>query len=103
MAVTSKERHPMLPEVPTVAEKGYPDFEALSWQGLFAPAGTPEDIVALLNKEVNVALKSPEIHEYFIARGFAVGGSGAEEYKAFIAAEAKKWAGIVKASGAKPD
>jgi tripartite-type tricarboxylate transporter receptor subunit TctC len=100
LAVTSKQRHPMFPNVPTIAESGYPGFEALSWQGMFAPAGTPASIVNTLNKEVNVALKSPDIHEYFASRGFAVGGSSADEYKAFIEAEAKKWAEIVKASGA---
>ena len=103
LAVTSKERHPLFPNVPTVAESGYPGFEALSWQGLFAPPGTPADIVEKINKDVNVALTSPDIQEYFVSRGFKLGGSSAGEYKAFIESETKKWAAIVKASGAKPD
>ncbi|MCV0438803.1 MAG: tripartite tricarboxylate transporter substrate binding protein [Hydrogenophaga sp.] len=103
LAVTSRERHPLLPNVPTVAESGYPDFEALSWQGMFAPPGTPAAIVEKINKDVNAALASADIQEYFVSRGFRLGGSSASEYKAFIEAETKKWATIVKASGAKPD
>ncbi len=103
LAVTSKERHPLFPNVPTVAESGYPGFEALSWQGLFAPPGTPAAIVEKINKDVNTALASPDIQEYFVSRGFKLGGSSATEYKAFIESETKKWAAIVKASGAKPD
>ncbi|WP_066271336.1 tripartite tricarboxylate transporter substrate binding protein [Hydrogenophaga palleronii] len=103
IAVTSKERHPLYPNVPTVAESGYPGFEALSWQGLFAPPGTPAAVVERLNKDVNAALASPDIQDYFVSRGFKLGGSSATDYKNFIEAEASKWAGIVKASGAKPD
>lgn len=103
LAVTSKERHPLFSSVPTVAESGYPGFEALSWQGMFAPPGTPADIVEKINKDVNVALTSPDIQEYFVSRGFKLGGSSATEYKTFIESETKKWSAIVKASGAKPD
>ncbi|WP_288253571.1 tripartite tricarboxylate transporter substrate binding protein [uncultured Hydrogenophaga sp.] len=103
IAVTSKERHPLFPNVPTVAESGYPGFEALSWQGLFAPPGTPAAVVDKINKDVNAALASPDIQEYFVSRGFKLGGSGAAEYKTFIEAENKKWAGIVKTAGVKPD
>ncbi len=103
LAVTSRERHPLFPNVPTVAESGYPGFEALSWQGLFAPPGTPPAIVEKINRDVNAALASPDIQEYFVSRGFKLGGSSASEYKAFIESETRKWAGIVKAAGVKPD
>jgi tripartite-type tricarboxylate transporter receptor subunit TctC len=103
IAVTSKTRHKMLPNVPTIAESGYPGFEALSWQGLFAPAATPPAIVEQLNREVNKALASADIQEYFGSRGFTLGGSSAAEFKAFVKVEADKWAKIVQASGAKPD
>jgi len=103
IAVTSKTRHKMLPNVPTIAESGYPGFEALSWQGLFAPAATPPAIVEQLNREVNKALASADIQEYFGSRGFTLGGSSATEFKTFIQVEADKWAKIVQASGAKPD
>ena len=103
LGVTSKERHPMFPNVPTVAESGYPGFEALSWQGLFAPAGTPPAIVEKINQDVNAALKSAEFQEYFGSRGFTLGGSSANEFKAFIESEVKKWANIVKTAGVKVD
>jgi tripartite-type tricarboxylate transporter receptor subunit TctC len=103
LGITSKERHPMFPNVPTVAESGFPGFEALSWQGLFAPAGTPTAVVEQINKDVNAALKSAEFQEYFGSRGFTLGGSSAGEFKAFIEGEVKKWAGIVKAAGVKVD
>ncbi len=103
IAVTSKTRHKMLPNVPTIAESGYPGFEALSWQGLFAPAATPPAIVEQLNREVNKALASADIQEYFGSRGFTLGGSSASEFKAFVKVEADKWAKIVQASGAKAD
>lgn len=103
IAVTSKTRHKMLPNVPTIAESGSPGFEALSWQGLFAPAATPPAVVEQLNREVNKALSSADIQEYFGSRGFTLGGSSATEFKAFVKVEADKWAKIVQASGAKPD
>jgi tripartite-type tricarboxylate transporter receptor subunit TctC len=103
IAVTSKQRSPLLPDVPTVAESGYPGFEALSWQGLFAPAGTPPAIVEQLNREINKALASADMHEYFGSRGFTLGGSTPAEFQAFVRGEVAKWGKIVKASGAKPN
>ena len=101
IAVTSKQRSPLLPNVPTIAESGYPGFEALSWQGMFAPAGTPPAIVEQLNREVNKALASPDMHEFFGSRGFTLGGSTPAEFSDFVQAEVTKWGRIVKASGAK--
>ncbi|HVR48360.1 MAG TPA: tripartite tricarboxylate transporter substrate binding protein [Pseudorhodoferax sp.] len=103
LAVTSRQRHPMLPQVPTVAESGYPGFEALSWQGLFAPSATPPELVARISAEVNKAIKTPEIAEFFSSRGFLIDGTTPAAFKAFIAAEVKKWTPIVQASGAKAD
>jgi tripartite-type tricarboxylate transporter receptor subunit TctC len=103
IAVTSKQRSPLLPNVPTVAESGYPGFEALSWQGVFAPAGTPAPVVEQLNREINKALASPDMQEFFGSRGFTLGGSTPAEFAAFVQAETQKWGKIVKASGAKPD
>ncbi len=103
LAVTSKRRNPMLPHVPTVAESGYPGFEALSWQGLFAPAGTPAEVTNKLSTEVGKALKSEDIQTYFGSRGFLVEGSTPAAFKSFVEAETKKWATIVTASGAKAD
>ncbi len=103
LAVTSARRSPLLPDVPTIAESGYPGFEALSWQGVFAPAATPPAVVDLLNREINKALVSADMVEYFGSRGFALGGSTPAQFKTFVTAEIGKWARIVKASGAKPN
>lgn len=103
LAVTSQKRHPMLPQVPTLAETGLPGFEALSWQGLFAPAGTPPDVLDKLSTEVNKAIKAPDIQDYFGARGFVIEGTTPAAFKGFIENEVKKWTVIVQASGAKPD
>ena len=99
LAVTSALRHPLLPEVPTVAESGYPGFEALSWQGLFAPAGTPPDVISKLNAETVKALASEDFREAFARQGFLVAGSTPAEFRAFIEAEIPKWARIIKAGG----
>ncbi len=99
LGVTSLKRHPLLPDVPTVAESGYPGFEALSWQGLFAPAGTPPEIIAKLNAETLKALGSEDFRETFAKQGFLVAGSTPQEFRAFIEAEIPKWARIIKAGG----
>ena len=103
LAVTSKERHPLFPNVPTVAESGYPGFEALSWQGLFAPPGTPADIVNRLQQESAKALASPAVKEKLLAQGAVPGGIAPGEFALMIADEHAKWAKVVKASGAKVD
>ena len=99
IAVTSQQRHPMFPDVPTVAESGVPGFEALSWQGLFAPAGTPPEVVSALNAEVTKVLDRPEMKTFFSSQGFIVTPSSPDAFKTFVAAEVKKWAAIVKAAG----
>ena len=100
LAVTSKTRHPLLPDVPTLDEAGLAGFEASSWQGLFAPAGTPSDIVEKLGAEVVKAMQSPDIKDYFAAQGFVVQGSTPAAFKTFVASEVNKWTPIVKNSGA---
>ena len=104
IAVTSLRRHPMLPDVPTIAESGVPgleQFEAGSWQGLFAPAATPPGIVARLNMELVKALDSPDIKEFFGSQGFIVGGTSPEQFRALIEAEVPKWGRVVKAANVK--
>ena len=99
LAVTSAQRHPLMPGVPTVAESGYSGFEALSWQGLFAPAGTPKDIVERLSAETRKALASPDIRDFFTKQGFEVAGSTPAEFRAFVEGEIPKWARVVKEAG----
>jgi len=103
LAVTSAARSPAAPELPTVAESGLPGYEAIAWNGLLAPAGTPKDVVAKLNAEVKKALEVPEVKERFAAQGFGAAWSPPEQYAAFIQSELAKWAKVVKASGATLD
>ncbi|MBR1125695.1 tripartite tricarboxylate transporter substrate binding protein [Bradyrhizobium lablabi] len=103
LAVTSKARLPKLPNVPTLDEIGLTGFEALSWQGLFAPAGTPPEVVEKLSAEANRAMQSSDIKDYFAAQGFIVEGTTPEVFKAFVASEVKKWTPIVKTSGVQAD
>jgi tripartite-type tricarboxylate transporter receptor subunit TctC len=101
--VTSAARSPAAPEIPTVAESGLPGYEAIAWNGMLAPAGTPKEVVAKLNAEMKKALELPEIKERFAAQGFAAAWSSPEQYAAFIDNEVEKWARVVKVSGATVD
>ena len=103
LAVTSKDRNPLLPDVPTMAEAGLPGFEVLSWQGLFAPAGTPPAVVERLSKEVRAVMESKDVKEFFAAQGFLVGATTPAEFTAFVGSEVKRWGEIVKAGNVKPN
>lgn len=103
LAVTSKDRNPLLPDVPTMAEAGLPGFEVLSWQGLFAPAGTPPAVVERLNKEVRAVMESKDVKDFFAAQGFLVGASTPAEFTSFVGSEVKRWGEIVKAGNVKPN
>jgi tripartite-type tricarboxylate transporter receptor subunit TctC len=101
LAVTSLQRSTMLPEVPTIAESGWPGFEAVLRYGLVAPAGTPRFIVDRLNAELRAALAAPDLKERFAIEGAEPISSTPEEYAADIDREETMWSGVVKASGAK--
>jgi tripartite-type tricarboxylate transporter receptor subunit TctC len=103
LAVTSLERAPALPDVPTINESGLPGFEASSWFGLLAPAGTPQPIIAKLNAEVAKWLASPEAREKLLAQGANAAGGTPEDFVKHIAAETTKWQKVVKDSDAKID
>jgi tripartite-type tricarboxylate transporter receptor subunit TctC len=103
LAVTSKTRSASMPNVPTVAESGFPDFEASSWFGLLGPADLPRDIVVKLQAEVVRALTVREIRESLIQQGADPVGSTPEEFGAYIRAETVKWEKVVRASGAKAE
>lgn len=103
-AVTSAVRSEALPDVPTVAEAGkLPGFEASSWFGLLAPAGTPADIVSRVQQETAKALNLPAVKERLLSQGAIPSGNTPAEFTALIDAEIKKWEAVVKASGAKVD
>jgi tripartite-type tricarboxylate transporter receptor subunit TctC len=103
LAVTSKDRNPLLPDVPTMAEAGLPGFEVLSWQGLFTPAGTPPAVVERLSKEVRAVMESKDVKDFFAAQGFLVGATTPAEFTAFVGSEVKRWGEIVKAGNVKPN
>jgi tripartite-type tricarboxylate transporter receptor subunit TctC len=106
LAVTSAARSGALPEVPTIEEVGGPllkGFEASSWFGLLAPAGTPADVVNRVQQETAKALATPAMKERLLAQGAIPSGMTSAEFVRFIDAETRKWAGVVKASGAKVD
>lgn len=106
LGVTSAQRSAALPDVPTVEQAGGPSlkgYEASSWFGLLAPAGTPVDVVNRIQQEVTKSLSTPAIKEKLLAQGAIPGGNTSAEFAKFIDAEHKKWAQVVKASGAKVD
>ena len=103
-AVTSSQRSAAMPELPTLEDAGQlKGFEASSWFGLLAPAGTPADVVGRLQQETAKALNSPEIKEKLLAQGAIPSGNTPQQFASLIDAEIKKWAAVVKASGAKVD
>jgi tripartite-type tricarboxylate transporter receptor subunit TctC len=103
IAVTSLKRSSSAPDIPTLAESGYPEFEASSWFGLLGPADMPRDIVNKLHAEIVRILKIPEIREKLSQQGADPVGNTPEEFAAYIRAETAKWAKVVKASGAKAE
>lgn len=103
LGVASLERLAIMPEVPTIAEQGFPGFEAVSWNAMSAPAGTPRPIIERLHAEVVKALHSPAVTERLVSNGFIPGGGSPEETAAFIGAEIEKWSAVAKQSGAKVD
>ncbi len=98
IAVTGKARQSALPDVPTFAESGYPDFDAALWQGILVPAGTPKDIVARLNTEINRLLTQPDVREKLVAMGADPQGSTPEEFARFIDGETARWGKLIKPS-----
>jgi tripartite-type tricarboxylate transporter receptor subunit TctC len=103
LAVTSSARAAALADIPTMVEAGVPGYEASSWFGVLAPAGTPSDIVAKLNGEVARWLVTPEAKDKLSAQGAVAAGGTPEDFQKHIAAETVKWAKVVKESGAKAD
>ena len=103
LAVTSVQRSPSVPELPTVAEAGIAGFEALTWHGIVVPSATPAPIVARINTEINAALATAELKERLAAQGVEARGGKPEEFAAFLRAEIPKWSKVVRDSGAKVD
>lgn len=102
LAVTSAERVPATPEIPTIAESGVPGFEVNTWQGMLAPAATPRAIIARLNGEAVRALQQPDVQERLTTQGYRTVGNSPAEFAIVIKNEIAKWAKVVKAAGIKP-
>jgi len=103
LAVTSRERNPALPEVPTVIESGLKNFEVVGFYGFLAPAGTPKDVVAKLSDAFGQVMQSPEVKDRMVAQGADPAYLGADAFASFLAAEMPRWATAVRQSGAKLD
>jgi tripartite-type tricarboxylate transporter receptor subunit TctC len=103
LAVGSLTRYPQLPDVPTVAESGFPDFEAVQWVGLLTTAGTPKNVVERLNAEVNKAIRTPELIAKLAQEGMLPGGGTATDFRSAIATEVKNWKETARAANIQPE
>ena len=103
LGISSSKRSSQLPDVPTISEAGVPGYEAENWFGLFAPARTPQRIVARLNEAVVKIVRSSEIQAQFTALGADAVGNSPEEFAAFVRRDMERYARVVKLSGAKLD
>jgi tripartite-type tricarboxylate transporter receptor subunit TctC len=103
LAISSPQRSPTYPDIPTIAESGVPGFEVTAWGGIIGPANLPKDIVHRLNTEIRTALASPALRERFRFLGADTAPSTPEEFRELSRVETVKWARIVKFSGARID
>src|SRR5512140_3241215 len=103
LAVVAPQRLPALPDVPTVAEAGLPNYEVTTWYGVLAPAGTPRPIIAKLNAEIVRLMHAPDLRERFAATGTEPRTTTPEEFAAFIKQEMAKWSKVVRDAGLKAD
>jgi tripartite-type tricarboxylate transporter receptor subunit TctC len=101
IAMTGAARSTALPDIPTIAETGFPGFDVVTWQGLLVPANTPEPIIARLAEEAAKALATPAIRDGLIQQGFEVTGHGPATFSTHLRAEAARWPGLVRAAGAR--
>jgi tripartite-type tricarboxylate transporter receptor subunit TctC len=101
LAVSSAQRNPLYPDVPTIAESGYKGFESLSWSGMSVPKGTPQPIVDKLDAAMAQALKSPSFKQRLESQGFVVPAEGSKAYTAFVKSELERWTKVIKTAGIK--
>ena len=102
LAVTSAQRNPLYPDVPTIAESGYQGFEALSWSGMSVPKGTPQPIVDKLEAAIATAMQSPAIKQRMDSIGFVIPTLGSKAYTAFVKSEHDRWIKVIKQANIKP-
>jgi tripartite-type tricarboxylate transporter receptor subunit TctC len=103
IAVTTLARSSAMPELPTISESGLAGYDASTWGGILAPAGTPKDVVAKLNSTINAALKMEDVRARLVGAGVEVQGGTPEEFGAVIRNEIEKWGRVVKEAGLQPE
>jgi tripartite-type tricarboxylate transporter receptor subunit TctC len=103
LAITSKTRSPLAPDIPTMAEQGFPAVEVMNWQGLIGPKGLSPDLIKQLNAACNKALQDPEVKEKILSQGNEIGGGTPEQFAALIKAEAPRWAKVVRDAKIEPE
>jgi len=103
IAVTTASRSSAMPELPTIAESGLPGYDASTWGGILAPAGTPKDVVAKLNSSINAALKMDDVRSRLMGAGIEIQGGTPEQFAAVIRNEIDKWGRVTKAAGIQPE
>ncbi len=103
LAVTSATRWAPMKELPTIAESGFPGFEAIAWNGFVAPAGTPRDVIERLNREINAILQTPDVRTRIEVAGWDSAGGSSEQFTTYLRAERERWAPVIRRSGAKLD
>jgi len=101
LAVSSAQRNPLYPDVPTIAESGYKGFEALSWSGMSVPKGTPQPIVDKLEAAMTQVMQSPAIKQRMESQGFVIPVQGSKPYTAFVKSESDRWTQVIKTAGIK--
>jgi tripartite-type tricarboxylate transporter receptor subunit TctC len=103
IAVTTATRSSAMPELPTIAESGLPGYDASTWGGILAPAGTPKDVVARLNSSINSALKMEDVRKRLMGAGIEIQGGTPEAFAEVIRTEVEKWGRVTKAAGILPE
>ncbi len=103
LAITSKARSPLAPDIPTMGEAGYPAVEVLNWQGIIGPKGLPAEVIKTLNAAGNKALQDPEVHNKMLEQGNEIAGGTPEQFAALIKAEAPRWGKVVKDAKIEPE
>ncbi|MEP6839749.1 MAG: tripartite tricarboxylate transporter substrate-binding protein, partial [Bradyrhizobium sp.] len=99
IAIGAPKRAPTAPDVPTTAEVGMPDLLIENWYGMIAPAGTPENLVNILNAVTNQAMDDPQVKQKLADQGLTVAGNRPKQFRDYILAESQKWARVIKAAG----
>jgi tripartite-type tricarboxylate transporter receptor subunit TctC len=103
LAVTTSKRSSAAPDVPTMAEAGLKGYETSTWGGVLAPAGTPRDVIAKLNAEMNKALEAPDVRQKMLGAGIEPAGGTPQQFSDFMQSEILKWGSVAKTAGLQPE